>query len=107
MPRRLVQFFGSTGSSYTKQNSMRSCERDCSSRSRVTMRTRSPTRSMHISSASRPEGVTRNRLTVEELAKDTLEVRDLNRAAETPYLRPSFGAGTRAYLQAFVVAMHR
>jgi hypothetical protein len=39
------------GSSYTKLNSMRSCERDCSSRSCATMRTRSPTRSMHISDA--------------------------------------------------------
>jgi hypothetical protein len=39
------------GSSYTKPNSMRSCEPDCSSRSRATMTTRSPTRSIHISSA--------------------------------------------------------
>ena len=53
---------------------------DCSSRSRATMRTRSPTRSMHISSAPWAAAVTRNRLTVEELAKDTLDVRELNRA---------------------------
>ena len=51
--------------------------------------------------------MTRNRLTVEELAKDTLDVRELNRAAETPN-ETQLGSCTRCVLaMGCVVEIHR